>query len=256
MALQRPPAWYVISLRPQGQHASLRRAAHRHGARLLALSPWRLQALDDDDTRDRLRQALQAEYVLFTSPAAVRFAERLRPLQGAAGQTWLAVGSGTASALRRAGVAGVHAPARMDSEGLLALPELQGLHGRDLGLVSAPAGRDLLATTLAERGARLLRADVYRREPLALAAPALASLRAMSAPACLLLSSGGALVQVLERLPADLAARLRETTVIAASARLLRSAQDSGFRDAELAAGPRPAQMLSAAEDAILRRFR
>ena len=33
-----PPAWYVISLRPQGGHDALRRAARRHGAGLLALS--------------------------------------------------------------------------------------------------------------------------------------------------------------------------------------------------------------------------
>lgn len=256
MALQRPPAWYVISLRPQGQHAGVRRAARRHGATLLALSPWRLQALDDPDAHSRLQRALHAEYVLFTSPAAVRFAHRLQSLKAAAGQTWLAVGSGTALALRRAGVTNVRAPVRMDSEGLLALRELQEVRGREIGLVTAPEGRDLLATTLTQRGAHLLRADVYRREPIALPVPALETLRAMSAPACLLLSSGGALAHVLERIPADLAPRLRETTVIAASARLMQQAQDTGFPNAVLAAGPRPAQMLSAAEDAILRRFR
>lgn len=256
MALQRPPAWYVISLRPQGQHAGLRQAARRHGATLLALSPWRLQALDDSVARNSLRRALQAEYVLFTSPAAVRFAHGLQSLKAAAGQTWLAVGSGTASALRRAGIPDVRAPTRMDSEGLLALPELQHVRDQKIGLVTAPEGRDLLTTTLTERGAYLLRAEVYRREPIALAASALESLRAMSAPACLLLSSGGALSQVLERLPADLTPRFREITVIAASARLMQQAHDAGFGDIVLASGPRPEQMLSAAEDAILRSFR
>jgi uroporphyrinogen-III synthase len=256
MALQRPPAWYVISLRPQGEHAAMRRAARRRGAKLLALSPWRLQSLDAADVRASLQRALQADYVLFTSPAAVRFAHRMQPLQAVAGQAWLAVGSGTASALRRAGIADVRAPERMDSEGLLALPELQDLHGRELGLVTAPDGRDVLATGLAERGARLLRADVYRREPVALAPSALETLRSLAVPACLLLSSAGALAQLMQRLPPDLAAKIGETTVIAASARLRQYALDTGFHDAALAAGPRPAQMLSAAEDAILRRFR
>src|SRR5688500_12733067 len=112
MALQRPPAWYVISLRPQGQHGSVRQAARRHGATLLSLSPWRLRALDDPDARASLHQALGAEYVLFTSPAAVRFAHRVQPLKATAGKTWLAVGSGTASALRRAGIVDVCAPLR------------------------------------------------------------------------------------------------------------------------------------------------
>ncbi len=234
----------------------MRQAARRHGATLLALSPWRLQALDDPGTRTRLRQTLRTKFVLFTSPAAVRFAHDLQPLKADAGQTWLAVGGGTAAALRRCGIADVRAPARMDSEGLLDLPELQQLREQELGLVTAPEGRDLLASTLAERGARLLRAEVYRREPIALAPAAVETLCAMSAPACLLLSSSGALAHVLDRLPADLAVRLRKTTVIAASARLMQYAQEAGFTDTVLAAGPRPAQMLSAAEDAILRRFR
>ena len=50
-------AWYLISLRPSGQHDGLRRAAARHGARTVALSPWRLQPRDDASTRDQLRQA-------------------------------------------------------------------------------------------------------------------------------------------------------------------------------------------------------
>ena len=56
----------------------------------------------------------------------------------------------------------------MDSEGLLELPALQELAGIDVGLVTAPEGRGLLAPALRERGAELLRADVYVREPIAL----------------------------------------------------------------------------------------
>jgi uroporphyrinogen-III synthase len=49
---------YVISLRPAGQHEPLRRAAARHGARVLALSPWRLAPRDDAATRAALETAL------------------------------------------------------------------------------------------------------------------------------------------------------------------------------------------------------
>src|SRR3546814_9894190 len=41
---------YVISLRPVGGHAAIRRAAATLGARVLALSPWKL-ALDRKSTR-------------------------------------------------------------------------------------------------------------------------------------------------------------------------------------------------------------
>jgi hypothetical protein len=144
---------YVLSLRPVAQHAPLRRAAAMHGARVLALSPWRLQALDDPASREALRAALACSRIVFTSPAAVRAATHLQALRARDGQQWFAVGAGTAAALRRAGIVGVIAPARMDSDGLLALPGLQDVHGRDVGLVTAAGGREIIAPMLRQRGA-------------------------------------------------------------------------------------------------------
>src|SRR5687768_10120406 len=100
MSSRTPLQWYVISLRPRGEHAALRRAASRHGARLIALSPWRLQSRGDDDTRAALRRALDAPRVLFTSPSAVRAAQALQRLRPRRGQHWFAVGAGSAAALR------------------------------------------------------------------------------------------------------------------------------------------------------------
>ncbi len=74
-------AWILISLRPSGEHAPLRRAVARHGGRVLALSPWRLQTNDAAQARDALRQALAAPIAVFTSPAAVQAAHRLAPLR-------------------------------------------------------------------------------------------------------------------------------------------------------------------------------
>lgn len=251
-----PPAWYVISLRPQGGHDALRHAARRHGAALLALSPWRVRVHDDPATRADLRAALAAPRVLFTSPAAVAAARRLSPLAQRPGQAWLAVGSGTAAALKRAGIARVVAPARMDSEGLLALPELQRLQGEAVGFVTAPDGRNLLAPALQARGAILRRAEVYRREPVALSPRALRRLEGLDAPASLLLSSGGALEQVMARLSPAQAAALRRATVVAASARLADAARGAGFPQVVQAEGPRPAQLLKAARSAMGARIR
>nr|WP_245156405.1 hypothetical protein [Lysobacter solisilvae] len=58
MGLRQASQWYVISLRPRGEHAPMRRAAARHGAAVIALSPWSLVLRDDADTRHALRQAL------------------------------------------------------------------------------------------------------------------------------------------------------------------------------------------------------
>jgi len=242
--------WQLISLRPAGEHAPLRRAAARYGARVLALSPWRLHLRDDPATRAGLREALLAERVVFTSPAAVKAAAALQNLRARAGQAWLAVGEGTAHALRRAGVAPVHAPQRMDSEGLLALPQLQQLRGKSVGLVTAPGGRGAIAPTLSARGARVLRCEVYERVPIAWSAGALSGLRTLSAPYALALSSGEALQLALNKLPPELADKLRRARAIAASARLATLARDAGFRDVVVADSARPAALAAAAAHA------
>lgn len=246
------PAWYVISLRPQGEHDGVRRAAARVGAGVVALSPWRLRQLDDARTRACLAGALRAPRVLFTSPAAVRAAAALQPLRAGAGQQWFAVGAGTAAALRRQGVAGVHVPQRMDSEGLLDLPGLRGIEaGTGLGLVTAPGGRGVLQPALQARGAHVIRADVYAREPVPLTPRALNALARLRAPAALLLSSGEALQRVLDGLPAPLADRLRASVAVVASGRLAALARDRGFASVVTAGGPAPQALVEAAAASV-----
>lgn len=241
-----PPGWYVISLRPRGEHDALRRAAARRGAGLIALSPWRLRLRDDDATRRALAAALSAPVVLVTSPVAVRAAAALSPLRRAPGQQWYAVGSGTARALHRAGVTQVQAPSRMDSEGLLAMPGLQSLQDVEVGFITAPGGRGLLVPSLQSRGARVLRADVYEREAVVPPPRAIAQLHRAAAPTALALSSGEALQLALATLPADALARLRQARVLAASERLATMAREHGFTDVVVARGPAPGDLLDA----------
>lgn len=237
----------VVSLRPAGDHAPMRRAAAARGWRVLALSPWRIATRDDDDTLAALSQALRAEVIVVTSPAAVRAARAHTALHAPHARAWCAVGTATAAALRRAGVAHVHVPTRMDSEGLLALDVLQDVRGQTVGVLTAPGGRDRIAPALRERGARVVRADVYAREPIAPGARTLAALRASPQGWLVPVSSAEALERTLAALPDDLGARLRAATVLAASERIATIARALGCSDIRIAPGPRPAQLLAAA---------
>lgn len=243
---------YVISLRPLAQHAPLRRAAAVHGARVLALSPWKLQTQADDATREALHTALTGDRIVFTSPAAVRAAQALQSLRARKGQRWFAVGAGTAAALRRAGIVEVVAPTQMDSDGLLALPGLQDVQDLAIGLVTAPGGRELIAPQLQQRGAHVLRADVYARIAITPSPRAIAALRTLHAPAWLALSSGAALECVLAALPADVAAVLRRARVVAASERLAQLARGHGFERIVVAASALPRDLVAAAAQAAL----
>lgn len=229
----------------------MRSAARRRGAGCIAVSPWALRPRDDPAARARLDAALVLPRVIVTSPAAARAAAAMQPLRMRRGQQWFAVGAGTAGALRRAGVAEVTTPARMDTEGLLGLPGLTAVAGECIALITAPGGRGELAPALEARGATILRADVYERVPLPPGPRALQSLRALTAPAVIALSSGEALAHLLAAWPADVLARLRTCPVVAASDRLAAIARDHGFTHVSRAGGPRPAQLVAAAEQVV-----
>lgn len=245
--------WTVLSLRPRGQHGSLRAAAGRHGARLLALSPFMIEPMADQSHRKALKQALAADFTIWTSPNAVRAAAVLQSLQARPGQAWLAVGSGTQRALQRAGIA-ASAPSRMDSEGLLAMPALQGVRARSIGLVTAPGGRELLAPVLAERGAQVIRADVYARRSIAFRTRALTALdAALALPhrILLVLSSQDALKALLAERPLVSHRALADIKVVAASQRLADIASRAGFQCVTVATSATPGALLQAAAKAF-----
>jgi uroporphyrinogen-III synthase len=246
--------WTVISLRPVPQQASMRRAIAARGAHALALPALRLGPMADATAARRaLRAALSCPRVLFTSPAAVSHAAALAPLTCGARQRMFAVGRGTARALARHGVVATHpAEHAMRSEGLLALPDFApGSFTREhaaVGLVTAPGGRGLLAHALRARGAQLHVAEVYRRLPPRFDRRHRDALLASSAPRALLLTSGEALDNVLAGLPPEALVPLRDSLVVASSARLAQQARDSGFARTLEAGAPTAQALLDALE--------
>ena len=239
----------VLSLRPRGQHASLRAAAARLGARVLAISPIAITPQKDTQTHAALTTALTADVLLFTSPNAVRAALTLaalppRSLQ----QHWLAVGAGTQRALARAGINAI-APARMDSEGLLALPALTQVQAKRIGLITGLGGRGVLQPALEARGAQVIRADVYARTRVPIPEhrwQLLADVLQMPQRVALALSSAEALQALLVQLPATLLPALHGIRIIAASERLASIARDAGFNNIVVAASARPRALLAA----------
>lgn len=235
--------WRLLSLRPSNGHTALRRAAQRAGATLLPMAPVSLRPCAGGAALD---QALEAARVVFTSPAAVRFAAAQAALCAQPGQLWLAVGAGTAAALRRRGIAAQFCAERMDSEGLLSLPALADLAHCEVGLITAPDGRELLADSLRQRAGQLHVAHVYRRQTRHIGAAAWQRLRASTGPLALAISSAQALQELLRQCPSDLQPLLRGGVAVVASERLARQAQESGFSCVVRAASARPADLVSA----------
>lgn len=248
MPLSSPPlsGWFVVSLRPVGQHRALLRAATASGADGLGLPGLRLRAREDTPSGVALDAALRCSRVIFTSPAAVRCAVRLRMLRQRPRQRVFALGAGTRAALRREGIADVMVPPQTTSESLLALPELASVRDARIGLVTAPGGRGLLARVLGERGATLAVAEVYSREPARLNRTHARRLLDARGRGAVCITSAEALRHVFAALPDVARTKLLGCTAVVSSARLQAIAADAGFAAVIRADGPTPYDLLNA----------
>lgn len=235
----------IALTRPVGSAGALARRVRALGGTPLSLPGSRLRAPDDaGPARAALRKALACDVVIFTSPAAVRFAAALTRLRSRA--QFLAPGRGTAAALRRLGSATVWIPTREDSEGLLALPVLRNVRGQRVGIVGAAGGRGLLDHTLTRRGATVDLAHVYVRAPARLdRRHAAALLRPSRQPLYVLLSSAQALANILAALPADARAALLAGTAVTSSTRLAEATQAAHFARTLVAASAHPGDLLA-----------
>lgn len=219
-----PHGCTVVITRPVGEGRALARRVRAAGGVPLLLPGLSLRP--GGCGKAAWRTALHDELLIFTSPAAVRFAAALAPLRTRA--VVLAVGQGTARALGRHGVAAL-APTRQDSEGLLDLPALQALRGKRVALIGAPGGRGVLREALRARGANLRELHVYRRQRPRLDRRHVAAVLALPRSARVLLSSAEALHNLLEALPPPALARLRAAVAVVSSARLAQAAHAAGF---------------------------
>ncbi|QBB69079.1 uroporphyrinogen-III synthase [Pseudolysobacter antarcticus] len=245
----------VIVTRPVGGGDALKRRILNLGGRALSLPGSSLRALVDTPAlRAQLRAARDADRVIFSSPAAVRFAFALWPaLRFGRSTQVFGVGAATGRALSRLGMVNAVTPSRQDSEGLLALPQLKQLRGLRVALIGAPGGRELLPQSLIRRGAQLTRIGVYQRLPPRLNRRHFAAIETLSAPCFLLLSSEQTLANICHVLPADILARLHPVEVIASSARVAVAARECGFASVTLARSAASDDLIAAAIGALAR---
>ena len=156
----------IVITRPARQAGALARQISALGGKplifptIIILPPDDRRALDDVQ-----RRLAEFDYAVFVSANAAEFGVG----DGAswpAALTAFAPGPGTAAAVAAAGLADVRIPkTTMDSEGLLALPELAAPAGKRVAIFRGGAGRDALGDALAARGAQVTYVDCYRRAP-------------------------------------------------------------------------------------------
>lgn len=221
----------VLVTRPAGQARALGDALRAAGFTPLCLPTLSIEPIDPAAALAALRAALPCDLAIFISANAVQHA--LPVIAAADGlpagcRRVAAVGPASARALQAAGFSNVLMPAaRFDSEGLLALPQLQHVAGRRVMIFRGHGGRTLLADTLAARGADVRAVACYRRVAAGDPAQLTAWLK-QGAIAALTAASRASLDSLLE-LAGPAAAQLKTLPLVVLSAALADYARHAGF---------------------------
>lgn len=235
--------WTVLSLRPLGQHAVAHCASELRGAKFLACSSMQLEAIENDNA---LKDVLACDYIIVTSPAAVRFAGQSTVFKTAPKSRWFALGEGSASALKKIGVSNIAIPdGGSHSENLLAMPELQNVQGRHIGLITAPGGRGLIEASLLERDAIIQVANMYRRSQLQITETELDSLQDLKPPFAVLCSSQEVFLSFWHQIDTVLQKKLAKGLWVVSSIRLRTILHDAGMSEITISPSPNPDAMLA-----------
>ncbi len=164
---------------------------------------------------------------IFISANAVRFG--LPQLGSALARnsdlTVIAVGNKTRDTLAAEGIQ-AQVPVRADSEGLLAMPALSAPDSRDVVIVKGEGGRELLASELTGRGARVTEWACYRR---CWPEVDVSGLMEISAGLIFQVSSGEMVSRLSELLAGGGQADLFQSSIIVPSDRVARLATEIGW---------------------------
>ncbi|MGY3861693.1 uroporphyrinogen-III synthase [Aeromonas lacus] len=198
----------------------------------------------------RLADMLQdADIVIAVSIHAVHFAHDFL-LQ--TGLTWphieyFAVGQASADAFAEVGVQAI-CPDDPRSEGLLALPELQQVSGKRVVILRGNGGRDLIASTLASRGALVHYCAAYERHYPEFDGEALTSHWQAAGLDSLLVTSGELLQRLLELVPTSQQPWLFDRLLVVPSPRVAEMASAAGFIHITIAQGASNQALMAALE--------
>jgi len=152
----------ILVTRPEQQTQFLSEQLTMLGARVLSMGVIDIMPIEAESWPEIAIEA--QDMIVFVSRNAVLcfVSELTKSLPSTT--RFVAVGAATARCMTEQGLrVDVQAPAPAGSESLLALPEMQNVSGLQVMIVRGETGRELIADTLTERGAKIQYLEVYRR---------------------------------------------------------------------------------------------
>ena len=216
----------VVLTRPQADSERLSEALQNEGFQTRVMPIITIEAIPTAEQAPAPSLSDDA-LCIFISANAVRFG---LPRLGSAlardsDLTVIAVGNKTRDTLAAEGIQ-AQVPVRADSEGLLAMPALSAPDSRDVVIVKGEGGRELLASELTGRGARVTEWACYRR---CWPEVDVSGLIEISAGLIFQASSGEMVSRLSELLAGGGQADLFQSSIIVPSDRVARRATEIGW---------------------------
>jgi uroporphyrinogen-III synthase len=151
----------VLVTRPENRTRELTQRIEQAGGTAVLFPVLEIETRDKTILDEEQAALPQPDFAVFVSTNAVRFG-----LDYIGGAKIAAIGPTTRAAIEAMGrTVDIYPHDGFDSEHLLQEPELLDVKGKVIRIVRADSGRELLATTLRERGARVDYLSAYRRLP-------------------------------------------------------------------------------------------
>lgn len=227
----------ILVTRPEAQAEHLIELIDQAKGRPMRFPALDIQACADPElARAELNWLMEADLAIFVSGNAVRYAFPLMPDDLSVSLKIAAIGKATADALDEIGLPPDYLPKQsFDSEGLLALPQLQQMQGKRVLIVRGNGGRELLRDTLSERGAEVRVVEVYQRHIPKRNPDNLIKNWAQWAQVATV-TSNELLDNLMQMLGAEGAALLKDTPTLVISQRMAEHAKELGCQQVILAA--------------------
>ena len=237
----------ILITRPAHQAENLSALTYAHNGIPIRLPT--LEIIQLNLNNDEIEQHLtHADWFIFTSTNAVHcYCSQLddAKMRDLKTKACLAIGQATAQALKTVGLNVDLMPQHgYNSEALLDLSELQHVSQKNIVIIRGENGRETLANTLEERGAKVNYQDVYRRDIPEIDCTEVSQLITKKQLNIITITSGEAIQNLVKMLPESQQDLLKKIPLVVVSERIQIIAKNLGFERISLAQMP--------SDDAIL----
>lgn len=245
-------AFKLLITRPEEQGRQLAKTLANEGYQCVCQPFFDYQANASSQDIATILDSYYLPIVVFVSVASVEFFAKCYPITQWQVSTIIAVGQATKKAIQALGINNVVSPTQQDSDGVLALTELENVKDKNIIIVRGDGGRELIADTLVARGANVQYIESYQRHWFELSSTEVEKWQDENIN-CVIITSNALLESVVELLNSDTKIALnywKNTCLwIVASERLVEKAHCLGLKNVICAYGASDTALLAAIPD-------